>query len=249
MLEIRIVCAHDAVNLAEVLTRLLEAEDHRVRLSYGRQALHDLEEARPSRGLVLLIWSPNARSQNYMIDWARKIEPVRLIEIAHGTSDWQQIKRVSPVIDFTNWGGQRGARCWKLLNERLDAVMRRLVPQKPPLRTLATIGAGLAAVSGAALFGLHATTPPQTIAALTEDMTLDDPATGIGGPLSTIEPASMDDDTITLRHYPDLALIDAQPATTLADLPELEFIELRDPTLLERLNAYNPLRRDDDNSR
>jgi hypothetical protein len=246
MLEIRIVCAHEAIPLAEMLMRLLEAEEYRVRMSYGRQSLQDLEETSASQSLVLLIWSPNARSQTYMIEWARTIEPAHLIEIAHHVSDCPPIKRLAAVIDFTNWRGQRGARCWKSLDERLAAIIRART-QKVPLRTLATIGAaGLAAVSAAVVMGVH-TPQPETMVALTEDAALDDPSSGIGGPLSAIEPESMDDGSIILRHYPEMALIEAQPAQTLADLPELGTIELREPTLLERLNSYNPLRRDDDN--
>lgn len=247
MIEIRIVCAHDAVNLAEMLTRLLEAEEHRVQLSYGRHTLHEVEDARTTRGAVLLIWSPNARSQTYMIEWARNIDPALLIEIAQDASDWPSIKRASGVIDFTNWRGQRGARCWKALNERLAVVTRTLMPPKPPLRTLGAIGAAsLAAVSGAVFVGLHPTGQKDGTAAIMAQVAVIDASSGVGGPLWTIEPASMDDGSLRQRRLPPMALIDASPAEPLADLPELESFELRDPTLLERLNAYNPLRREND---
>lgn len=246
MLEIQIVCAHEAVKLAEALTRLLEAEEYRVRLTYGRQSLDELDAARSSDSLVLLIWSPNARSQTYMMEWAHNIAPAHLIEITDNVSDCPPIKRTAAVIDFTNWRGQRGARCWKSLEERLAAVIRART-QKAPLRTLAAVGAAsLAAVSAAVVMNVQPL-QPETMVALSEGAPFDDPSSGIGGPLSAIEPASMDDGSIIQRPYPDMALIEAQPAPTLVDLPELGAIELRDPTLLERLSAYNPLRREDAN--
>ena len=93
MIDVRIICTHDAVKLAEMLTRLLEAEEHRVRLTYGRQAMSELEEARDARDAVLLIWSPDARSQTYMLEWARNIDPVALVEIARGRAIGRASKR------------------------------------------------------------------------------------------------------------------------------------------------------------
>jgi hypothetical protein len=246
MIDIRIICAHDAASLAETLMRLLEAEQHRVRLTYGRQSLHELDEACGEQSAVLLIWSPNARSQSYMLGWAHKIDPARLIEVARDTSDWPVIKRRSPVIDFTNWRGQRGARAWKALNERLGAIARAFEPQKLPAKTLLAAGvAGVAAVAGAVMIRVEPPVENQIAATPFEEAAILNPDDGVGGPLSAVEPASLEDDVLRVRRFQAVSPIDAGPAEPLAQLPELEGFELRDRTLLERLNAYNPLRRQD----
>jgi hypothetical protein len=244
MIDVRIVCTHDAIKLAEMLTRLLEAEQHRVRFTYGRQSLSELEDARGARDAVLLIWSPNARSQVYMIEWARKIDPSRLVELALGTTDWPAVKRLSPVIDFTNWQGARGARAWKALNERLHAVTRVFEPPQPmSARTLLT--AGMATAAAAAGIVVMNANPPAVkdiaTAVPLEDVALVDPSAGMGGPLSAIEPASLDDEVLRLRHYPELAPL-AEDSAPLPHPVEYDEVELRDPTLLERLDSINPLR-------
>ena len=89
--DIRIVCTHDAVKFAEMLLRLLGAEQHQVRLLAGRQSLAELEAAKTAQDAVLLIWSANAPSQHYMREWARNIPPGRLIEIARAS--WLYMSR------------------------------------------------------------------------------------------------------------------------------------------------------------
>jgi hypothetical protein len=247
MIDVRIVCSHDAVKLAEMLTRLLEAEEHRVRLTYGRQALNELEEAREAHDAVLLIWSPDARSQTYMLEWARNIDPSRLVEIARGTSDWHPIKRLAAVIDFSTWRGDRGARAWKALTERLGAIARSLAPPAPvPAKALMAMGvASIAAVAGAMVVRVNMPIEPTAAPAPLEEIAATDPASGVGGPLSAIEPASLDDEALRVRHYPNLAPLDAE-SDPLTALVEYQEVELRDPTLLERIEAYNPLRRRSD---
>jgi hypothetical protein len=243
MIDVRIICSHDAVKLAEMLTRLLEAEEHRVRLTYGRQSLLELEDATEARDAVLLIWSPDARSQSYMLEWARNIDPSRLVEIARGTSDWHPIKRLAAVIDFSNWRGERGARAWKTLTERLGVIARALEPPKPvPAKALMAMGvASVAAVAGA--LAVRVNMPLEQIAtpAPLEEIAAIDPASGIGGPLSAIEPASLEDEKLRLRHYPELAPLDTtwEPLSSLVEYQE---VELRDPTLRERFDgALNTL--------
>ena len=246
MIDVRIVCSHDAVKLAEMLTRLLEAEEHRVRLTYGRQALLELEEAREARDAVLLIWSPDARSQTYMLEWVRNIDPVRLVEISRGASDFHPIKRLAAVIDFTNWRGDRGARAWKALTERLGVIARNLAPPEPvPAKALMAVGfASMAAVAGAVMVRVNMPLEQAPTPAPLEEIAAIDPASGVGGPLSAIEPASLDDDLIRLRHYPELAPLDAASVTPLAAVAHYEAPELREPTLRERLDgAINTLRR------
>lgn len=248
MTDIRIVCAHDAAKLAEALTRLFEAEEHRVRLSCGRQSLAELETARSDREAVVLIWSPNARPQTYMIEWSRQIDPWRLIELANGTNDWPAIKRNSAVIDFTTWRGQRGAKAWKLLIDRLDSIERASNPVKPSPAKVA-IAAGLASAAAIAGAFVMRTPAPGEEIDLTplEDVASLDQEGGIGGPLRAVEPASMDDEEeVRLRRYPELDSLDNTLAEPLAPLAEYREVELRDPTLLERLDSFIPLRRGND---
>lgn len=246
MIDIRIVCTHDAVKLAETLTRLLEAEEHRVRLTYGRQAMHELEAAKGAQDAVLLIWSPNARSQTYMIEWARNIDPSRLIEITRDASEWPGVKRLAAVIDFSNWKGQRGARAWRALNERLSAITRSFEPPELPVKQIMAAGfAGLAVASGSLVAGMANPGQPQIEPVTLEEVAAVDPNAGVGGSLHVIEPASDPTGQISARRYREIQLIDPLPADSLAGLPAYEEYVLRDRTFMETLNAYNPLRRDD----
>jgi len=237
MIDVRIVCTHDAAKLAETLTRLLEAEEHRVRLTYGRQALLELEDAREARDAVLLIWSPDARSQTYMLEWARNIEPSRLIEIARGTTDYPAIKRLAAVIDFSQWRGQRGARAWKSLTERLATITRALSPQAPvPAKAIWAVGiASAAAVAGAVVVRVNAPTEGLPVTPL-EEVAAADMEVGVGGALTAIEPASFEE-IIRLRRIPELEPIDMTPSVPLAPLPVYQEPELRDATILERLDG------------
>lgn len=250
MIDIRIVCTHDAVKLAETLTRLLEAEEHQVRLVYGRQSLGDLEEAKTSRDAVLLIWSPDAPSQHYMLEWARHIDPSRLVEIAR-TPGWPRIDRKAPVIDFTTWRGERGARAWNALNERLRAVTRVIEPPKPPPKRAAlALGlASVAAVSGAMMVRMNdVPTAGAPDLAVTDEsvIAIADPSTGVGGVLSAREPLSVED-LVEVRRLPNPRFTPIEPiaAPELIEMPAYEAPEIREPGLLERLREFNPLRDDE----
>lgn len=258
MIDIRIICAHDAAKLAETITRLLEAEQHSVRLTIGRQALGELEAARESRDAVVLIWSPAARSQLYMLEWAHKIEPGRLIELAL-TSDPPKAPRKAPVIDFSQWRGVRGNSQWSALNERLKAVARALNPPKPPPKyaALALGMASAAAVAGALTLRLNETAPlaPADEAAPAETLVAEAPETGLGGPLIAREPGSLlDEEDLRIARMASLQPLQMEGPLELAALAAPVDVELRDPTLMERLNsrvsdgldaidAINPLRR------
>lgn len=255
MLDIKTVCTHDARKLAETLARLLEAEEHRVRVIYGRQSFGELEASRRNpREAVLLIWSPDAPSQTYMLEWARNIDPSRLVEIALAPG-WPRIARKAPVIDFAGWRGVRGARAWRALNERLRGVARAVdPPDSAPKRTAMAIGlAGVAAV-GAALVARVDETPataplPPSPPSQPVQAALSPPqhepredTTGMGGPLDAVEPPSVDDLTLPESIRP-LARTQMPARVELSDF---EQPELRPPTLLERLSALNPLRRSGD---
>lgn len=242
MTDVRIICTYDAAKLAETLTRLLEAEQHRVRLTSGRQTMSELEEARTSCDAVLLIWSPAARSQTYMIEWAHKIDPVRLVEISV-TPDAPRIARKANVIDFSNWRGERGGGAWHGLIDRLRAVENVLNPPKPPSKyAMFAMGmASAAAVTGAVVMRVNDTSLPIIPQdAADEQLIAEDPSTGLGGPLRAVEPASLDD-PLHIRRMPQLAPLRDTRRVALSDVPEVRYMTLRDETLLERLNSLNPL--------
>lgn len=249
MIAIHIVCTHDGVELAETLTRLLEAEEHQVRVSFGRQSLRALDGVKDCDDAVILIWSADAPASHYMLEWARQIPQHRLIEVARAAG-WPKSARKAPVLDFTAWRGVRGARVWNALNDRLRVLTRALEPQRPPPRhaALALGAAGLAAVIGAVVVRVNMPDAP-LIDPESNEQTLiayDDPSTGIGGPLRAIEPGSIDDlAPISPIATTSFALIeyDAAPPN-LAPLPDYEEVVIRDPTMLERVSALNPLRRE-----
>lgn len=246
MIDVRIVCAHDALKMAETLTRLLEAEQHRVRLTFGRQALSALEEARTETAAVLLIWSPNARSQTYMIEWGRNIDASRLVELAC-IPDCPKLPRKSPPVDFTHWRGERG-RAWDALNERLRTVRRTLEPPKPvPTRTVAALGFVTAvAMVGAIGARMNAPLDAPTTDTSQEQTAALAPTGEVGGPINTFEPASIDD-TLHFRRAQPIALIDASTDVTLTELADYEPQTLRNETLLELLSGLNPLRQQPSN--
>lgn len=248
MIDVRIICTHDAAKLAETLTRLLEAEEHRVHLTIGRQALGELEAARQTKDAVLLIWSPDARSQTYMREWASKIEAVRVIDLTL-MEDWPRLGRKVTAIDFSQWRGERSNRnpAWRLLNERLLGVARVLNPPKPPPK-YAPLALGLASVAALASAVVLRVNDhgilPNAPDAPQDQLVAADPSAGLGGPVSTVEPASMLDATMMpVRDFPDATLMrEATSTLQMASLPTLRDYELRDPTILERISAFNPLR-------
>lgn len=252
MTDIRIICTHDAAKLAETLTRLLEAEEHRVRLTIGRQALRELEPARESKDAVVLIWSPDARSQTYMLEWARQIPAMRVIDITL-TEDWPRLGRKVNAIDFSQWRGERSERAaWNALIDRLRGVSRALNPPKPPSKyaALALGMASAAAMTGAVVLRMNETAAPAAVAensGAQEEFAAADPSAGLGGPVLAVEPASLEEERIRVRRFPVAEMLPDNASLDLAEVPEIEPLEIRDATLLERLTALNPLRSNSDN--
>lgn len=256
MTDIHAVCAYDATDFVETkIVRLLEAEQHRVRLTVGRQSGAEIDIVRKSKCAVLLVWSPSACSQSYMIDWAKGVDPSRLVEIATAP-DWPRIARETPVIDFSKWRGDRGSRAWEMLKDRLRTVSRQFEPPKPPpKRPAMALGmASLAAVLGAAVVRINDTGVSQQPAAAppSGDEFADtplDPSVGLGGVLDAPEPASIGD-MPELHRLPvqRFTPIDYEPVS-LSSPPTPDILDIRDPTLMERLQAINPLRRGDDEER
>jgi len=247
MIDVRILCTHDAAKLAETLTRLLEAEEHRVRLTISRQAMGELESARESKDAVVLIWSPDARSQMFMLEWARQIDPARVIDVTV-IEDWPRMGRKAPAIDFSQWRGDRSERAaWNALNDRLRGVARALNPPKPPPK-VAPLALGLAsaaAIAGAVVMRMDdvgRVLDPEAPSS-SEELVAADPETGLGGPVLALEPASVDEWRIAVRNYPDAPLLTATGGQQLVAPPaHIGEIEIRDPSLWERLGAINPLR-------
>lgn len=244
MIEIRTVCTHDAKKLANTLVRLLEAEQHRVRLIFGRQSLAELEGAKSAREAVLIIWSPDAPSQTYMLEWAHNIDPSRLIEIALAPG-WPRINRKAPVIDFSGWRGERGARAWNALNERLRAVARVLEPPRPQKHAALALGlASMAAVGVAAVVRVNDTPAPPEPTQEPFEMTMNEEVIGLGGALVAIEPPSADEPELQRLPNPRFTPLQPAPEPALMPIEPYTMPEIRDPTLLERLSALNPLRLD-----
>jgi len=248
MIAIHIVCTHDGVKLAETLTRLLEAEDHPVRLSYGRQSLQALEAAKTSNDAVLLIWSADAPTSHYMIEWSRHIPEKRLIEIARAPG-WPRSTRKAPVIDFVNWRGTRGERAWGALSNRIYTIEEMFEPRRPqPRHTALALGvAGLAAVTGAIVARINAPEAPDYAQEFEANLfvEIDDPSAGMGGPLRAVEPASLEElNAIPRAPVHRYTPLEPTPDYELAELPDYTPAEFAEPTLLERLTALNPLRRD-----
>ncbi len=240
MLEIRIVCTHDALKFAADLMRLLDAEQYSVRISHGRQTGNQLAQGRDEKNAVLLIWSADARSQTYMQDWARAIAPARLIELARGPGA-PRLDHHAPVIDFSSWRGERGSRAWNTLSERLRLVERALNPPKaPPTQAIAAMGmASIAAVAGAFMVRMNTPdAPPLENNALV----LVDEESAMGGALEAVEPPSVGDWVAPLQRLRYAPLRTPAAAPLPQDIAALELPELRDATLLERLNSLNPLR-------
>ena len=241
MINIRIVCTHDAVPFAEQLTRLLGAEQHNVRLSFGRQSLHELEAARELREVVLLVWSYDAPSQHYMLEWARTVDPSRLVEVARAPGA-PRLERRSPVIDFANWRGERGARAWVTLNDRLRAVARILEPPKAPsMQAAMALGLVSVAAVGGAIF-VRANDALEQPIPVEQQAQIADADDGMGGALDVLEPPSIEDDIIVRSYAVRGVPLESRVETELQELTIVEPLDIRDPTLIERLQSFNPLR-------
>jgi hypothetical protein len=221
--------------------RLLSAEEHNVRLSFGRSSLAELEQAKAERDAVLLIWSYEAPGQHYMWEWARAIAPDRLVEVARAPGAPRSDKR-AVAVDFSSWRGERGGRAWNALSERLRAVSRAMEPPKPgQMRAAVAMGlASAAAVTGAVL--MRASEPAQMVVAVTEPIASEETIVAMGGPLIAVEPASMDEPIAFRARAYRVQALNLPPPTPLEPIMDYQEPDLRDPTFLERLAALNPLR-------
>jgi hypothetical protein len=248
MIDIITVSTHDAKKLVADLVRLLEAEEHRVRVISGRHAEVEIEAAKTSKDAVLIVWSEDAPSSSYMRNWLFQSDPSRLIEISIAPGAPERRDRKAPVIDFSSWRGERGGRAWNALNDRLRAVARIIEPPPPPPRhaALAMGLAGLAAVGVA--MGVRSNEAPVQAPMDESQQTavLEAPTLSVGGAVYAVEPASIED----LSAIPPLRPLRVQPLdVTPIELTEYNpapIPEVRDPTLFERIAGFNPLRNNSD---
>lgn len=257
MTDFIIVCAHDGLKTGETLMRLLRAEQFRVELCYGRPSLDHLEIARAGECGVLLVWSLDAPSALYMLQWANAIEPSRLAEIARARR-WPALPhRASPVLDFSAWNGERGGPAWRALTQRLHSISRSLEPPRsPPVRAAAAL-AGLSALAMIGAMVDRFSGPPgsgaasapssaETIAAVEPTPASRLPDEGRGGPIATPEePASFDDEAVTFAPMARHAALIPAPRDALVQPETAPPMQFHDPSLLDRFNAF--LHEDDKN--
>lgn len=248
MIDVSIVCTYDAAKFAETLTRLLEAEQHAVRLYCGRlQSQGALEAAKTDKSAVVLVWSVDSPSQHFMREWADTVPSSRLVEVARAPGA-PRLNRNAPVIDFTQWRGERGCRTWTILSERLRVVERTLFPPNgPPKQALVALGlASIAAVGGAFMVRVDAQNPvlgesTPVIAQNGESGVNGVNEAALGGAMLAEEPPSAEDIALELPRA-RFAGIDLGRPIEVRSLEFAELPELRDATLLERLSDLNPLR-------
>lgn len=247
MIDIRIVCTLDAKPVAETLMRLLTAEGHVVRLCYGRASLAHLKEAATAHEAVIVIWSANAPSSQYMDEWIRAAVPARLVEIAL-TPERPRIQRRAPVLEFSAWRGERGGRAWNALNDRLRGIARSLEPTPPPpVRAAFALGVlSAAAVTGAVIVRVNDVAPASRFER-SEDVLAMNYEVGVGGAVHAIEPASMTDEerivAARIAALPPLPPLAQRPWPAVA---AYQAPEIRDATLIERIAALNPMAREEE---
>ncbi len=245
MIDVRIVCTHDAVKTAQALQRLLTAEGYNAEIVYGRGSLAFLEDARTRREAVMLIWSVDAPTAHYMLQWARNIDPARLVEIARAHVELPLEGKRMAMIDFSSWSeNQRGGAAWRALEDRLKQIARSFEPKKPvPWRAASAMGG----VAAAAAIGAYAVRSNYDVAPMEPvyegvEMVEAFAEGGRGGPVDRlIEPASMDDETL-LRLRPAAAMARPIEAPFTGDLvamePLADPINFPEPTLLDRARAF-----------
>jgi hypothetical protein len=166
-----------------------------------------------------------------------------LVEVARAPGA-PRLNRRAPVIDFGNWRGERGARAWVGLVDRLRSVARGLEPPKPA-QMQATLALGLAsaaAVAGAVF--VRANDTYELPAPLEQQAQLDQTMVAMGGAVEYMAPASLDQSEILVRAYAMhlTAAVTRAVAPPLQQLASIEQVQIRDQTLLEQLARFVPQR-------
>ena len=241
MMAVRLVCTHDGVKTARMLARVLAAEGYSIDISYGRASLQQLEQLEQSSDkaeAIVLIWSLDAPVALYMLQWRQRADPSSLIEIARAKI-WPDQPRRAPVIDFNGWNGERGSAPWRALQERLRAQDRACAPPRPaPKRAALALGAVSALAAGSALVmrvqdADRSASLPQAEA---QTAAAAESPEGLGGPLTTFEPASIE----AMQFGPLAAHVDPIEASTPPRLLESEVappLIARNEPLLDRIAA------------
>ena len=137
------------------------------------------------------------------------------------------------------------------MNERLRAVTRVYEPPKgPSQQAVMLMGlASVAAVGGALAVRMNDVAPTQPMqVANSETISFADAGdAGIGGATAFVEPPSADD-LFRLPRVPGrLPLLPQRTSVILTEIEPAPVMDIRDATLLERLQSLNPLRNSEDN--
>lgn len=196
LIDVRIICAHEARDAAQTLRRLLTAEGHKVEVSSGRSSLSLISGLKARGEAVIVIWSERAEAAQYPQQWAQAAPPERLIELAFCAAPPAPHGRAG-MIDFTGWRGQRSeTACWQSLQESLRAAATTTEPAKPEPRAAALVLAGFSLAAAAAAIwarmeAQHAPLQPTQEAATVSAPLFEEPRTSAdaqGGPLNLREP-------------------------------------------------------------
>jgi len=214
------------------------------------------EADRIGTGLMIGAWEGNLAMMELFLSRGADIHKVnRHGEQALQLAAWRG--RTEAVRWLLDRGAtvNRGGKAWSALHYRVKTIVQISAPKKPPPKkaALALAAVSIAAVAGAVFVRAHdvlrpqeATPEPDRITAQIETPT---PADGVGGPLHAVEPLS--------ENY--LYAVDPAPRMTIVSvnsspLDELSVPDLapdstlREPTFLERLADFHPLRRDDEST-
>lgn len=245
MATFHIVFALGAVRTAEDLGQLLADDGHTVSLFSGRIAVLALGSPPALDTFVIVVWSAEAESQPYVAEWAARTDPDRLVELAVSTPYPPKVQRKAPVIDFTNWRGERGGRAWNAFTERLRTVTREAeVAKAPPRQAAAALAAmGALVIGGGVMVRIEEPRAPE-VAYAPEPAPVYTAPTGVGGSelASLLEPLSVEETFGTARLPPRVAPLTRYQPASLDEAEPLEPVELRNPTLVERILDLNPLR-------
>ena len=243
MIDVRIVCAYDAVKTASAIKRLLNAEGFNAEIAHGRGSLGLLEDSCANREAVLLVWSLDAPTTDYMHKWAAAVDPIKLAEIARAPM-WPPLEgRRANVIDFSSWNGERGGPAWRAMEDRLRHIARAMEPKRPPpfAPALALAGFGLMGAVAGIVARLDQTEPVASVQFEQPQLAEMQPELGWGGPLTALEPESMSEEDASpmfgrIRTAPRaLEPVNFEPLQSARVVAPMQY---RDANLLDRLSDW-----------
>jgi len=216
MVDIRIVCARDAVKTAETLRRLLEAEPNAPGAHYMFEWAARFDRKRTIEVASASGW-PELKRAAPVIDfvgWNGTRGSKAWVALNERLRPFSRVREIKPPPRqaFMALGMAAAAAMVGAVVVRVNAGSA-VLPTPEPQRDALHVSAG-DGVGGP----LEAT------------------------PADAVEPASIEDTMLIIPpHFAPMPQIHVAPIGPLADLPELKHIVLRQPTLLERLEDLNPL--------